>query len=88
MQTIDKEKIALNAGEARMVLDHPILNEAFDKVKDGLVQAIEDLEFGTKDGDILRDKLMLSLQSLKQVKEDIYSHIEEHYIQQINPEDL
>jgi hypothetical protein len=67
-------EIKRNAAEARMLLGHPMLNQALDQIKADTVTVIE--EMAMTDG-VLRDKLMLTLQVCRQFKENLFRHIEE-----------
>lgn len=64
--------------EARMLLDHPLLKEAFAEAREEIVQAMEELSFGPQESEVARDKLVLGLQALKAVKETIYSKIDDY----------
>ena len=67
------DDLKILAGEAHMLLSHPLLKGALDAIRDNTVQAIED---GDITDDILRDKLMITLQVVKEVRLQLYSHIE------------
>lgn len=81
----DKETIAYNAGEARMLLGHPLLKNALDTLRENVVQAIED---NPLDDEIMRDKYQITLQVIKQFKTDLYQHIEEAQICNIKQEEM
>ncbi len=67
------DELALRAQEARMILDHPLFKESFAHAKAATVEAIEDMDMTD---DVLRDKLMLTLQVLKSIEAHLHSHIE------------
>ena len=81
------DDLARNAQEARMLMDHPLLRNALDTIEQGTIEAIKNLKFGTQDGEILRDKLMLNLQVIDQFKEQLNSHLENLHIMQIKTEE-
>lgn len=64
----------LDALEARMLLAHPMLNRALDQIRDEVVLAIED---NPMTDEIMRDKLMLTLQVRRQFKENLFKYLEE-----------
>ncbi len=64
------------ANEARMLLGNPVLRDAFDSVDRGVLSQIRELRFGTPEGEIIRDKLMLTLQVVQQIREQLQDHIE------------
>lgn len=67
------EDIAYRAGEAAMLMGHPLLTAALDGCRETMVQAIID---NPLDRDDLRDKYMLYLKVLEDVKDDIRLHVE------------
>jgi len=80
-------KTEWNAGEAKMLIAHPLLNAAIDKMEQGTINGIKTLKFGTPDGDILRDKLMLNLQVIEEFKEQLNTHLENLTISKIDTEE-
>jgi hypothetical protein len=69
-----KERVSLDASEARMLLSHPLLRGALNKIKDNVVLAIE--ENPMTDG-VMRDKLMLTLQVRRQFIEELTRYLED-----------
>ena len=61
------------AAEAQQLIDNPMLQEAFSAVREGLIEAIE---INPLTDDLLRDKLMLSLQLLRHIR----THLEDYII--------
>lgn len=57
-----------------MLLAHPMLNRALDQIRDEVVLAIED---NPMTDEIMRDKLMLTLQVRRQFKENLFKYLEE-----------
>lgn len=76
MGQVEREEIALRAGEARMLMGHSMLQEAFAAVEQRMVDHIKTLKFGPAESDVIRDKLMMGLQVVDQVKDQIQEHIE------------
>ena len=68
------EQTALDAAEARMILSHPMVVSALEKIKDRVVEAIEE---NPMTDELMRDKLMLTLQVRRQFIEDLTKHIED-----------
>ena len=79
-----KEDIRRLAGEAKMLLDHPMLSQAFDTVEAATVHAIKHLQWGPEETEVQRDKLMLTLQVVEQVKESLQQYIDETIIMNHN----
>lgn len=80
---MSSDDLKILAGEAQMLLSHPLLKGALDTIRENTVQAIED---GDITDDILRDKLMITLQVVKEVRLQLYSHIENEQMDSISPE--
>lgn len=73
--TTDTER---QAQEARELLDHPMLKGAFDGLREATVQAIED---NPMTDELLRDKLMITLQVIRDVRAQLQSYVDSHAIQ-------
>ena len=58
--------------DAKMILEHPLFSQAFDKVRESYILTIETGDI-TDDG--LRDKLMLGLQNLAAIRAQLEAHI-------------
>ena len=69
---MNEEDKLIRAREAESLLNNPLLRAAFDDVRTKLVEQIE--QCNIKD-DVLRDKLMLSLQLVKRIKGVLTDHI-------------
>ena len=67
------DKLEFNAMDTEFLLNHPILNEAFDKAREDMVEKIEN---GLPDR-ASQDGVMIGLQLLKTLKDNIYGHIED-----------
>lgn len=65
------DQIEFNAMDADFLLNHPILNAAFDAVKANFVGAIEEgpADRATQDG------LIIGLQVLKSIKDELHEYI-------------
>lgn len=81
----DKETTEYNAGEARMLLGHPLLGDALARLREDVVQAIEDNPLADE---VMRDKYQITLQVVKQFKTNLYQHIEEAQICNIKQEEM
>ena len=68
------EQINLDAAEARMLLSHPLLRAALYRIKENVVLAIEE---NPMTDDIMRDKLMLTLQVRRQFIEELTRYLED-----------
>ena len=75
--------VQIKANDAKILLENPILKSAFADVREMLVQAIED---NPVTNETQRDKIMLSLQLLRSVKEQIEKHVQDGQIDKINME--
>jgi hypothetical protein len=83
-----KEDVRRLAGEAKMLLGHPMLSQAFDDVEESTVYAIKKLRWGPEESEVQRDKLMLTLQVVEQVKESLQHYIDEAIIMNHNEKEL
>jgi hypothetical protein len=70
--------IERDASEARYLLGNPLLKAAFDGLREATVQSLED---NPMQDEVMRDKLMLTLQVIKEVRAQIYAHIETELVQ-------
>lgn len=70
---MDKDEIEIRAREAQLLLDNPMLKEAFEMSREAIVTAIED---NPLTDDATRDKLFISLQMLRSVKDTLMAHVE------------
>jgi hypothetical protein len=84
MSDFEREDILHLAGEAKMLLDHPMLKRAFEKVDDSAIAKIKSLRFGPEESEVIRDKLMLTLQVVEAVKEELHQYIDEALIMKNN----
>jgi hypothetical protein len=75
----------MDAQEARYLITHPMFKGAFSAVRENLVQAIED---NLVTNELQRDKLMLSLQLLRSVKEQIEAYVINGRLEKLNTEDF
>jgi len=68
-----------------MLLDHPILAEALSRLREDIIEAIENNPLADE---VLRDKYQIGLQVIKQFKTNLYQHIEENQMCQIKQEEM
>lgn len=73
------------ASEANLLLNNPMLNKAFQQVRENLVEAIED---NPLDQDSHKDKLMMALQALKSVRSQLEMFVYEGHLAKIKPEEF
>lgn len=71
--------------DARILLENPLLRGAFAGVRENLVQAIED---NPVKNELQRDKLMLSLQLLRSVRDMLENHIIDGKLEKLNLENF
>lgn len=67
------EDTLIRATEAKHILEHELYKSAFEDTRNKIIQQIESCDL--KD-DVLRDKLMLSLQLLKRLQRVLNDHID------------
>jgi len=71
---MDNSKEEIARGEAaKQLLDNPLLKEAFESVRSGIVRAMENSPMGDEK---THNRLAIALQVLAQVKKAISIHIE------------
>lgn len=68
------EQTRLDAAEARMLLSHPMLTGALARIKNRVVEAIEE---NPMVDEVMRDKLMLTLQVRRQFVEELTRYLED-----------
>ena len=64
---------ARRAEEAQHLLNHPLVKEAFQSIKDGIVDSISRSAMGDAD---THNRLAIALQILRQVEKQFIDHIE------------
>ena len=70
----------IKAADARQLLDNPRFNQAFDNVKDLLVEQLERLPMGQARSDYAQE-LVVSLQVLEALKQDIKNDISDYQME-------
>ena len=84
MSNFEREDAVRLAGEAKMLLGHPMISKAFNKVEEATIAKIKSLRFGPEESEVIRDKLMLTLQVVDAVKEELHQYIDEVLIMNNN----